>query len=798
MKNDSLRRKYENIIIAVLVVLIGFVMSANAGEIHGMKWDDLNGNEVQDAGEPGVQGVTICGYGCTTTDVNGNYNLTGLSGGTYWINEVVPAGKVQTYPLSPCSRYFNCSIISGGHMVTLASSTDIITGINFGNANASSEIHGLKFNDTNGNGIMDPGESGVPGVEIMAYRISVSGVEQLVGLNTTNETGNYIIKNLAPGSHRVEENNYGTSQTFPAGGSPYFINLGPNEIRAGIDFGNIEVLPGWINGTKFNDSNGNGVQDAGEEGIANIVIYLNPIRGYSGRTVTTGINGEYRFDNVPVGEYNVYEQVGTGYVATTPTLFTVTVNTNAGTTVNFGNRRLMPPPPDVSIGQQLGTQGGVPTVLRPGLTALTIQKNLSSVPNVGAVNLTMNWSDGTSITAQMVQIGTTGIWNVTINQPYSWGFPSGSAQMTFKVDVLPLGNWPGPEDMIEIGDIIFIDPSGQIRSACNDNPISGVTVTLWEEFPPTLGIFVISPLESHLPDPENPQITNEDGKYNWRTVPGTYKVIAEKNGFTTNESPPVVVRDVAITDLDILLTPTEGCSGPVTSNVIASPNPVTINTGITLYATVSDTTTGGSSISSADFSIDGGSFQHMNAIDGVFDGVSESVNAYIGSFPEAGVHNICVRGTDAVGNVGSSECTLLAVYDPSAGFVTGGGWIESPVGSYRADTTLTGKANFEFVSKYQKDAKVPTGVTEFQFKIGNLKFHSNNYDWLVIAGTRAQYMGTGTINGQGEYGFMLTAIDDSIDKVRIKVWDLATGDIVYDTGNDATELGGGSIVIHKK
>ena len=106
--------------------------------------------------------------------------------------------------------------------------------------------------------------------------------------------------------------------------------------------------------------------------------------------------------------------------------------------------------------------------------------------------------------------------------------------------------------------------------------------------------------------------------------------------------------------------------------------------------------------------------------------------------------------------------------------------IESPGGAYRADITLTGKANFGFVSKYQKGAKVPTGVTEFQFKVGNLKFYSNKYEWLVIAGTRAQYKGTGTINGQGEYGFMLTAIDDSLDKFRIKIWDLATSGIVYD------------------
>ncbi len=76
----------------------------------------------------------------------------------------------------------------------------------------------------------------------------------------------------------------------------------------------------------------------------------------------------------------------------------------------------------------------------------------------------------------------------------------------------------------------------------------------------------------------------------------------------------------------------------------------------------------------------------------------------------------------------------------------------------------------------------------------------------MVSGARAQYKGNGTINGAGNFGFLLTAIDGQInggggtDKFRIKIWD--TSSIVYDnqmgksdTGNDATELGGGSIVI---
>lgn len=126
------------------------------------------------------------------------------------------------------------------------------------------------------------------------------------------------------------------------------------------------------------------------------------------------------------------------------------------------------------------------------------------------------------------------------------------------------------------------------------------------------------------------------------------------------------------------------------------------------------------------------------------------------------------------------------------------------------DPTFTGKAILGFQSRYQHGATVPTGSTEFRFQMANLKFSSTIYEWLVVAGARAQFKGTGTINGSGNYGFMLTAIDGQInggggtDKFRIKIWNTNNGDaIVYDNQMGATDstdpatvLGGGSIVIH--
>jgi len=142
----------------------------------------------------------------------------------------------------------------------------------------------------------------------------------------------------------------------------------------------------------------------------------------------------------------------------------------------------------------------------------------------------------------------------------------------------------------------------------------------------------------------------------------------------------------------------------------------------------------------------------------------------------------------------------------NGGWIYDGKWNDAPADvtySYivEYDNCLTGKANFGFVSRYQKGASVPTGNTEFQFHAAGLNFHSDSYEWLVVTGSDyARFKGVGTINGEGEYKFMLWAGDDDPDTFRIKIWTedevTAVETVIYDNGFDQ-EIGGGSIVIHK-
>jgi hypothetical protein len=260
-----------------------------------------------------------------------------------------------------------------------------------------------------------------------------------------------------------------------------------------------------------------------------------------------------------------------------------------------------------------------------------------------------------------------------------------------------------------------------------------------------------------------------------------------------------------------------------TTSVGCAPVPQQINQSITCTATVTDAETVGAKTSpqgTVTFANvlpgDNGTFTSATctlAAVATPAGTSSCQVTYKSTTPTVDSITATYSGSDVHLASDSKATPVLAVfYDPSGSFVTGGGTITSPVGSYVPTPTLTGKANFGFVSKYQKGATAPDGQTEFQFQVANFNFHSELYQWLVVAGAKAQYKGTGTINGIAGYTFMLTATDGDInggggvDKFRIKIWNTTSGVIVYDNqlgGSDdlaaapTQAISSGSIVIHK-
>jgi hypothetical protein len=177
----------------------------------------------------------------------------------------------------------------------------------------------------------------------------------------------------------------------------------------------------------------------------------------------------------------------------------------------------------------------------------------------------------------------------------------------------------------------------------------------------------------------------------------------------------------------------------------------------------------------------------------------------------AGTYAVTVAFTSSDPNYSGASGSSTITINPAltnSGFVTGGGWINSPAGAYPADLKQAGKANFGFNAKYETGSSVPSGNLEFQLKTA-LKFKASSFEMLVVSGANAQVSGSGTNNGSGNYGFALSVIDgkingDKIDRLRLKIWDKVSNAVVYDSEIGAGEtapptlaLGGGSITVHK-
>ena len=151
---------------------------------------------------------------------------------------------------------------------------------------------------------------------------------------------------------------------------------------------------------------------------------------------------------------------------------------------------------------------------------------------------------------------------------------------------------------------------------------------------------------------------------------------------------------------------------------------------------------------------------------------------------------------------------MLAIYDPtSTGSITGSAGINSPAGAYPANPSLTGSTSFGLNAGYNSGQ--PNGQSQFQFQAASFNFHSSSYAWVVTTGARGEYMGTGTVNGAGSYGFIISVIDGSqltptqTDTFRIKVWDPASGTVLYDSqmgdpdyADPTTPITGGSLTVH--
>lgn len=318
-----------------------------------------------------------------TTDATGYYIFPNLDPGTYFVvatppsgytvspKDVTagnPAGDVKDNDFGAGSAPYAGKYVSGlyGLPATIGGLTRDMT-VDMGIYNSTANLNSIGdkvWNDVNNNGIQDGGEAGVPNVTVrllngsgVAVNNPATGLPYVV---MTDANGNYKFVDLPDGNYIVEFANIPsgysfTNQDASGSGAPGsgtdgtddsdpktttgrtgVINLdaaGTNPVSLNItnvDAGIVQGIPAGtasLGNRVWYDMNNNGLQDAGELGVANVKVELldgsgNPVdsdpntAGVQAYIVFTNALGEYLFTGLAAGDYTVrFSRFPAGYTS---------------------------------------------------------------------------------------------------------------------------------------------------------------------------------------------------------------------------------------------------------------------------------------------------------------------------------------------------------------------------------------------------------------------------------------------------------------------------------------------------
>ncbi len=301
-------------------------------------WHDQNGNGVLDAGEPGILGVSVTLQGAktcdaaavtqtTSSDLNGDFQFTNVEPGTYKVQFGTPAGFVPSTAGKGTDETLDSDFgpmgLSDAFVILIA---DTLKSVDAGFYQPT-RIGNFVWDDTNGNGIQEFGEPGIPGVNVELAGTQGDGLV-ISATTTTDANGNYAFGSQTPGSTQLAPGTYRISFVLPAGGyvrtnanDPDATDLMDSDADLSTGFSDFEILVSGENNTNYDagfyrppsigdyawiDQNANGIQDVDEQPLQNVAVTLTGVDNQGNAvsaTTLTDLNGKYGFTDLAPGSY---------------------------------------------------------------------------------------------------------------------------------------------------------------------------------------------------------------------------------------------------------------------------------------------------------------------------------------------------------------------------------------------------------------------------------------------------------------------------------------------------------------
>ncbi len=313
--------------------------------IGNFVWEDLNGNGIQDSGEPPVANFRVELHAengdfvaSTYSDINGHYLFDEVTPGDYYL-QYFPTNFAITFGNQGSDDNIDSDVDGSNGMGT----TQIFS-IVPGEQNLNFDVGLYKcvsvgnyvWYDANKNDLQDANESGINNVGVEVYKETNTGFELFntfyTGINmNTGKSGHWMMC-IPPGDYYFKYTsipegmvavcsiadvpNVNSDITFENGENTTdvysFLSKGEN---VDIDAGFYEMAS--LKGSVWLDQNIDGIQDMDENYIDNVSLHLyckddNSLKA----TVETNAEGDYCFDHVRKGEYYIEAILPDGFSIT--------------------------------------------------------------------------------------------------------------------------------------------------------------------------------------------------------------------------------------------------------------------------------------------------------------------------------------------------------------------------------------------------------------------------------------------------------------------------------------------------